>query len=197
MQMTADRRSGVASMASLVPNPSRTAAEPRHHRKRHSVAHPRPSYLDLLPDVLVFELCVYLERSRDDTGGPQHGMRSVMRLGEADRRCQQIVQSWALRNAGKPFTAAEAYLVRTAYQIMHRRAMSFLHDPDVLDLAPVEQWVQGRLRGLSMSHRRVPNVGSSAALPCATSLHRSVAARSNTKTRPARSAATATRLGAA
>ena len=184
-------------MASLVPNPSRTAAEPRHHRKRHSAAHPRPSYLDLLPDVLVFELCVYLERSRDDAGGPQHGMRSVMRLGEADRRCQQIVQSWALRNAGKPFTAAEAYLVRTAYQIMHRRAMSFLHDPDVLDLAPVEQWVQGRLRGLSMSHRRVPNVGSSAALPCATGLHRSVAARSNAKTRSARSAATATRLGAA
>eukprot|EP00964_Phaeocystis_antarctica_P119742 scaffold83483_cov66-Phaeocystis_antarctica.AAC.2 len=196
MQMTADRRSGVASMASLVPNPSRTDAEPRHHRKRHSAARPRPSYLDLLPDVLVFELCVYLERSRDDTVGPQHGMRSVMRLGEADRRCQQVVQSWALRNAGKPFTAAEAYLVRTAYQIMHRRAMSFLHDPDVLDLAPVEQWVQGRLRGLSMFHRRVPNVGSSA-LRYEPPQKRTVAARSKAIRGSTRSAATDTRLAAA
>ena len=144
-------------------------ATPNHQhrtRKRHWGANLRPNYLDLLPDVLISELCVYLERPSLADSRLQHEARSVIRLGGADRRCRQLVQSWALRNAGKPFTAAEAYLVRTAYQIIHRRAMSFLNDPDIVDFAPVEQWVQGRLRGLSMSVAGLHTSALSAAREC-------------------------------
>lgn len=155
-------------------------------RKRRSCAHPRPIYLDMLPDEVVFELCVHLERPSRDEGWLQHEMQSMVRLGAADRRCRQLVKSWALRNADKPFTAADAYLMRTAYQIIYSRAMTFLNDPKIVDFLPVEQWVQGRVRGLSMSVARLHKLAPRKPSPALLALLCSGATRLE-KRRPTRS----------